>query len=88
MTDVASSVIAHELGHNFGLGHSSERQCELGAETGTCRDVILTPAHPYTALLIEAIPHPDPDVRPSMSVPIGEPPSPISPAGSCGRSHS
>jgi peptide/nickel transport system ATP-binding protein len=40
-------------------------------------------AHPYTALLIEAIPHPDPDLKPSESVPVGEPPSPISPPSGC-----
>jgi hypothetical protein len=33
---VASSV-AHEFGHNFGLGHSSVRRCDAGVETGTCR---------------------------------------------------
>ncbi len=35
------------------------------------------------ALLIEAIPVPDPDVRPAESVPVGEPPSPISPPSGC-----
>jgi peptide/nickel transport system ATP-binding protein len=55
------------------------RLCEVGPS----KQLFARPAHPYTALLIEAIPHPDPDVRPSMSVPIGEPPSPISPPSGC-----
>jgi peptide/nickel transport system ATP-binding protein len=55
------------------------RLCEVGPS----EQLFAKPAHPYTALLIEAIPHPDPDVRPSESVPIGEPPSPISPPSGC-----
>jgi len=55
------------------------RLCEVGPS----EQLFAHPAHPYTALLIEAIPHPDPDVRPSESVPIGEPPSPISPPSGC-----
>jgi peptide/nickel transport system ATP-binding protein len=55
------------------------RLCEVGPS----EQLFARPAHPYTALLIDAIPIPDPDVRPSESVPIGEPPSPISPPSGC-----
>ena len=48
-------------------------------EVGPSEQLFAKPAHPYTALLIEAIPVPDPDVRPAESVPVGEPPSPIAP---------
>ena len=49
------------------------RLCEVGPS----EQLFANPAHPYTALLIDAIPVPDPDVRPAESVPVGEPPSPI-----------
>src|SRR5216117_2009849 len=45
------------------------RLCEVGPS----EQLFATPAHPYTALLIEAIPVPDPDVRPAESVPVGRP---------------
>jgi peptide/nickel transport system ATP-binding protein len=52
-------------------------------EVGPSEQVFAKPAHPYTALLIEAIPVPDPDVRPAESVAVGEPPSPITPPSGC-----
>jgi peptide/nickel transport system ATP-binding protein len=41
------------------------------------------PAHPYTRLLLDAIPLPDPDVRPLEGVAVGEPPSPTAPPSGC-----
>jgi peptide/nickel transport system ATP-binding protein len=55
------------------------RLCEIGPS----EQLFAHPAHPYTALLIEAIPVPDPDVRPTETVPVGEPPSPIAPPSGC-----
>ncbi len=55
------------------------RLCEVGPS----EQLFAQPAHPYTALLIEAIPVPDPDVRPAETVPVGEPPSPIAPPSGC-----
>ena len=55
------------------------RLCEVGPSA----QLFARPAHPYTALLIEAIPVPDPDVRPAESLAVGEPPSPIAPPSGC-----
>ena len=55
------------------------RLCEIGPS----EQLFAHPAHPYTALLIEAIPVPDPDVRPAETIRVGEPPSPIAPPSGC-----
>ncbi|MCP3459038.1 ABC transporter ATP-binding protein [Bradyrhizobium sp. CCGUVB23] len=55
------------------------RLCEVGPS----EQLFAKPAHPYTALLLEAIPVPHPDVRPAESVATGEPPSPIAPPSGC-----
>ena len=55
------------------------RLCEVGLSG----QLFAHPAHPYTALLIDAIPVPDPDVRPAETVAAGEPPSPVAPPSGC-----
>jgi peptide/nickel transport system ATP-binding protein len=41
------------------------------------------PAHPYSYLLLQAIPAPDPDVVAHVSEVVGEPPSPVAPPSGC-----
>jgi peptide/nickel transport system ATP-binding protein len=55
------------------------RLCEVGSS----EQLFARPAHPYTALLLAAIPVPDPDVRPAESLSAGEPPSPLAPPSGC-----
>jgi peptide/nickel transport system ATP-binding protein len=52
-------------------------------EVGPTEQLFARPAHPYTALLLEAIPVPDPTVRPAANVAVGEPPSPLNPPSGC-----
>jgi peptide/nickel transport system ATP-binding protein len=56
------------------------RMCEVGPP-----DVIYAqPAHPYTQLLLDAIPEPDPDSRDKHRAPLqGELPSPLAPPSGC-----
>ncbi|HXZ02583.1 MAG TPA: ABC transporter ATP-binding protein [Stellaceae bacterium] len=55
------------------------RLCEIGP----AEQVFEHPAHPYTSVLLQAIPLPDPDAAlPESAVP-GEPPSPIAPPSGC-----
>ena len=53
--------------------------CEVGETVAMFR----APLHPYTAMLIESIPHPDPDVQPARGVAVGEVPSPVAPPSGC-----
>ena len=55
------------------------RLCEVGPS----EQLFARPAHPYTALLLEAIPVPDPTVKPAANVAVGEPPSPLAPPSGC-----
>ncbi len=41
------------------------------------------PAHPYSHLLLQAIPVPDPDVATKVNEVVGEPPSPLDPPSGC-----
>ena len=52
-------------------------------EIGPAEAVFEHPAHPYTALLLQAIPLPDPDAKLPQHVAAGEPPSPIAPPSGC-----
>lgn len=52
-------------------------------EVASSDDLYAKPAHPYTNLLVESIPEPDPGADHSISDVIGEPPSPIDPPTGC-----
>jgi peptide/nickel transport system ATP-binding protein len=52
-------------------------------ELGTSEEVYGAPRHPYTAGLIQSIPHPDPTREPSRAVLGGELPSAVDPPSGC-----
>jgi peptide/nickel transport system ATP-binding protein len=52
-------------------------------EIGPAEQVFQHPAHPYTSMLLQAIPLPDPNAVVPEGVIRGEPPSPIAPPSGC-----
>ncbi|WP_420450658.1 ABC transporter ATP-binding protein [Ilumatobacter sp.] len=52
-------------------------------EVATSDDLYAAPMHPYTNLLVQSIPEPDPTADHSIGEIIGEPPSPIDPPAGC-----
>jgi peptide/nickel transport system ATP-binding protein len=52
-------------------------------EIGDTDTVLHSPAHPYTAALISAVPEPDPETRDERMILQGEPPSPANPPSGC-----
>ncbi len=55
------------------------KMCEVASSD----DLYARPAHPYTNLLLDSIPEPDPEADHSLGEVIGEPPSPIDPPSGC-----
>jgi peptide/nickel transport system ATP-binding protein len=52
-------------------------------EVASSDDIYARPAHPYTNVLLDSIPEPDPNADHSSGTIIGEPPSPVSPPSGC-----
>jgi len=52
-------------------------------EIGSKDDIFLNPMHPYTVLLLNSIPYPDPSKKKKKVIPKGEIPSPINPPQGC-----
>jgi peptide/nickel transport system ATP-binding protein len=52
-------------------------------EVASSDDLYARPAHPYTNILLDSIPEPDPEADHSSANIIGEPPSPVNPPSGC-----
>jgi oligopeptide/dipeptide ABC transporter ATP-binding protein len=76
--------IAHDLSV---VGHISQRVAVmyLGriVELGTKEQIFENPKHPYTRLLLQAVPHPDPKMRGERKLLEGDVPSPVNPPLGC-----
>ena len=81
---LAILLVAHDLAV---VEHVSHRTAVmyLGkiVEQGPTASVFQGPRHPYTQALLAAIPHPDPDRRPTGASLQGEIPSPTAPPSGC-----
>jgi peptide/nickel transport system ATP-binding protein len=55
------------------------KMCEVAPSD----DLYARPAHPYTNLLVQSIPVPDPEADHGIGTSIGEPPSPVAPPSGC-----
>jgi peptide/nickel transport system ATP-binding protein len=53
--------------------------CEIASSD----DLYSRPAHPYTSVLVESIPIPDPELATRGTTIVGEPPSPVNPPTGC-----
>ena len=78
-------LVSHDLSV---VRHSAGRVCVmfLGrvCEIGPTEEVITAPRHPYTKLLLAAVPRPDPTRRNENGPPLaGEIPSPVTPPSGC-----
>ena len=52
-------------------------------ETGPVEDVLAHPRHPYTQLLLSAVPDPQAPIMPESSIDLGEPPRVVDPGEGC-----
>ena len=78
-------LVSHDLSV---VRHSAGRVCVmfLGrvCEIGPTEEVFTAPCHPYTKLLLAAVPRPDPTRRNENGPPLaGEIPSPVTPPSGC-----
>ena len=83
-TDVALVFISHDLAIVENIAHRIAVMY-LGkiVELGTTREIIFSPAHPYTRALLSAVPIADPTQRRARAVIEGEIPSPANPPSGC-----
>jgi peptide/nickel transport system ATP-binding protein len=78
-------MITHDLST---AAHFADRIAVMYAgrivDTGTARDVVRNPQHPYTRALLSAVPARDPRRRTSAQVLQGDPPNPYAVPTGCG----